>query len=72
MMNSTTPRTLPKSEWSRRFAEKLRALRPALSTVEAVQRAIATYADAQDLSPEEAAQIYATELPPADPGTPGD
>ncbi len=40
--------------------------------LDAMARAENTFADASDLMPEEAAEIYALELPPNDPGTPGD
>lgn len=61
---------MTKSEWIRRFAAKLCEIQGPACT-EAVSIAMTTYPDASDLSPEEAAEIYALEEPPGDVGAPG-
>ena len=64
--------TLKKAEWLDRFASKIGKLLPSMTLDDATMRAEETFPNASDLSPEEAAEIYALELPPADPGAPGD
>jgi len=64
--------TLTKVQWLDRFTSKLGKLLPSLSLADATKRAEETFSDTRDLEPEEAAEIYALELPPADPGEPGD
>lgn len=63
---------LPTATWLDRFASKLGKLLPGMSLAEATKRAGETFAEANDLDPDEAAEIYALELPPAEPGAPGD
>jgi len=64
---------IPKDEWVPRFAKKLRETLPEVSGNEAMDLALAeaTYPEAQDLTPEEAVEIYLLEEPPADVGDPG-
>lgn len=61
-----------KCVWVLRFAAHLHKIEPAVSGTVAAQIANDTFAEASDLSPEEAAEIYALEQPPADVGAPGD
>ena len=61
-----------KAVWLLRFARRLHEIQPAVSGVAAAEIAVATYPDAQDLAPEEAADIYALEEPPSEVGAPGD
>lgn len=65
---------IPQDEWVPRFAKKLRQLQPGMAGDDAMGLALAeaTYPEASDLTPEEAAEIYALEEPPADFGAPGD
>ena len=68
----SAPLPLPESLWIDAFANELGRLLPSMTAEEATQRARETWADASDLSPQEAAEIYAEELPPGAPGAPGD
>ena len=68
-MNATPPLTKPL--WLDRFASQVGALVHGVSPAEAWHYAEETFADAQDLTPEEAAEIFAHELPPLDASTPG-
>ena len=61
-----------KTEWLLRFAARLHQVHPGMAGSVAAEIATLTYADARDLSPEEAAEIYALEEPPGDAGAPGD
>ncbi|MBC7760604.1 MAG: hypothetical protein H7201_02155 [Candidatus Saccharibacteria bacterium] len=56
---------IPQDEWVPRFAWKLRQLRPGVAGDDAMGLALAeaTYPEASDLTPEEAAEIYALEEP---------
>ena len=63
---------LAKAQWLERFATQLLKLIPTMNIADARTRAGDTFGDANDLAPEEAAKIYVLELPPANPGTPGD
>lgn len=65
-------RRLENSQWLDRFTIRLMVLLPTLSLVEARRRASETVVEASDLEPEEAADIFASELPPVDAGSPGD
>lgn len=62
----------PKPVWLDRFANRLGVLLPTIDAQSASAAADATFVDAADLSPEEAADIYALEAPPDDPGATGD
>lgn len=66
------PHHLTEAQWIDRFMNRLGSLLPSLKADDALDHAKATFPDASDLEPEEAAEIYALELPPADAGTPGD
>ena len=61
-----------KTEWLLRFAARLHQVQAGIAGSVAAEIAMSTYADARDLSPEEAAEIYALEEPPGDAGAPGD
>lgn len=63
--------SIDKASWALRFATHLRQLQPAIEGAEAMRIALATFDDASDLTPEEAAEIYALEEPPGDVGAPG-
>jgi hypothetical protein len=65
---------IPKDEWVPRFAKKLREILPEVSGNEAMDLALAeaTYPEAEDLTPEEAVEIYLLEEPPAEVGHPGE
>jgi hypothetical protein len=58
---------IPKDEWVPRFARKLRELQPKVAGDDAMGLALAeaTYLEAQDMTPEEAAEVYALEQPPS-------
>ena len=64
---------LPKDAWVPRFAKALREQLPEVSGNEAMGLALAeaTYPEAEDLTPEEAVEIYLLEGPPADNGAAG-
>ena len=49
---------------------RLGHLLPSVTIDEAAEIALTTYVDAYDLKPEDAADIYAAELPPGDAGAP--
>lgn len=59
---------LPKPVWLDRFGARLMQLQPRMNPVTAAQHAVATYADAADWEPEEAADIFAAEEPPDEVG----
>ena len=55
----------PKAAWTDHFAARLGELLPGLG--ECVhQHALITFDEASDLSPQEAAEIFALEMPPED------
>lgn len=58
--------------WVRAFAKRLFQLQGAIRGRNSTAAARKSYRDARDLSPEEAAEIYAAHLPPRQPGEPGD
>ena len=60
-----------KAQWLDRFATRLLELIPNVSIGDVQTRAGETFCDANDLTPEEAAEIYVRKLPPAEPGAPG-
>lgn len=60
------------NEWTARFAARLRRLQMNAGGVSANLVANERYVEASDLDPEEAAEIYAAESMPEDPGAPGD
>ena len=64
---------IPKEEWVPSFAKAFREQLPEVSGDEAMSLALAeaTYPEAEDLTPEEAVNIYLREKPPDDLGTPG-
>lgn len=64
------PHHLNESEWVDRFLNKLGTIQPGIHAAGATERALEAYANVTDLGPEEAAEIYALELPPGDPGAP--
>ena len=59
-----------KRDWIDRFGRCLMKLEPAMSAETAAEHAKATYADAKDLTPGEAAEIFAAEQPPGEVGAP--
>jgi hypothetical protein len=61
---------IPRDEWVPRFAKKLRELIPEVGGEEAMSLAFAEsmFPEAEELTPEEAAEIYLLEEPPADLG----
>jgi hypothetical protein len=56
----------PSAAWLDRFTMRLGHLLPSVTIDEAAEIALTTYVDACDLKPEDAADIYAAELPPAE------
>lgn len=64
--------SVPEPAWLDRFANRLGVLLPAIDPQFASAAAEATFCDAADLTPEEAAEIFALEAPPVDPGATGD
>jgi hypothetical protein len=64
--------TIPKDEWVPRFAKRMRELLPEVSGNEAMELALAeaTYPEAEDLTLEEAVDIYLLEEPPEHVGQP--
>jgi hypothetical protein len=68
------PQRIPKDEWVLRFAKKLREQLPEVSGDEAMALALgeATYPEAEDLTPEEAVEIYLLEEPPGAATAPED
>jgi len=68
----TMPHHLSEPQWVDRFLGRLGTLVPGIHAAGANERALQTYADAGDLGPEEAAELYAPELPPGDIGEPGE
>jgi hypothetical protein len=60
--------TIPKDEWVPRFAKKLRQLQPDVDGDDAMGLALAeaTYPEAEDLTPEEAVEVYLLEEPPGE------
>ena len=63
---------IPKDEWVPRFARKLRQRQPSVAGAMGLAPAEATYPEAADLTPEEAAEIYALEEPPGEASPGGD
>lgn len=61
---------IPKDEWVPRFAKALREQLPEVSGDEAMALALAeaTYPESDDLTPEEAVEIYLLEEPPGEVG----
>ena len=55
----------PKRIWLDRFSARLMQLKSAMSFPTAAKHAVATWPEAADLEPEEAAEIYAIDIPPA-------
>ncbi|HEY9027569.1 MAG TPA: hypothetical protein VIO33_03705 [Burkholderiaceae bacterium] len=56
--------------WIERFANRLLQLMPSKHPLDAVRDAAESFADSSHLPPEEAAEIYVLEPPPADSGEP--
>jgi hypothetical protein len=56
---------LPPDQWLPRFSAKLRELSPTVSAADVIGIALEAYKDADDLEPEEAAEAYASNSPPA-------
>ena len=54
------------SEWIDRFSNRLGALLPAMDPIEVTRRAVEVENEAYEYEPEEAAEVYALELPPLD------
>ena len=61
---------LPRPLWIDASSMRLGELLPALAPIEADAFASDTFDEAADLEPAEAAEIFANELPPGDPGAP--
>lgn len=61
----------PKPLWLDRFAMRAGMLLPNLQPAHASALAEQVFSEAADLPPDEAAEIYALELPPCDEGAPG-
>ena len=59
---------ISKTEWTMRFAARLRKVRMNAGGLSAMLVAVKTYDTNSKLEPEEAADDYATETPPDDPG----
>jgi hypothetical protein len=57
-----------KREWIDCFGACLMKLEPAMSAETAAEHAAAAYDDAKDLSPVDAAEIFAAEQPPGEAG----
>lgn len=57
---------LTEAQWVDRFLSRLGELMPSIHSAGVNQRAYQAYADAGDLGPEEAADLYRLELPPGD------
>lgn len=66
------PHHLTEPQWVDRFLSRLGSLVPSIHAAGANERALQTYAYASDLGPEEAAEVYALELPPGEAGPPGE
>ena len=60
--------SLPKPVWHDRFGARLLQLQPRMNAVTAAEHAVVTYADAADMEPELAAEIFAAEEPPGEVG----
>lgn len=63
---------LGEAVWVRAFAKRLFQLQGSIRGRNSTAAARRSYRDARDLSPEEAAEIYAADLPPPHAGSPGD
>ena len=59
-----------KTVWLDGFAASLMQLQPRMNAVVAAFHAAATYPDARNLSPKEAAEIFTLEEPPGEAGLP--
>jgi hypothetical protein len=64
------PNQIDERAWVDRFMNRISRLVPHMKPADAIAHATETYAEANDLEPEEAAEIYALECPPADCGAP--
>lgn len=64
------PHNLTEPQWVDRFLNKLGQLVHNFSIKDAMQAALATYPDASDMEPEEAAEVFALECPPGECGAP--
>lgn len=62
---------IDKPSWLLRFARQLHKIQPAMAGSVAAPIALTAYPDASDMKPEEAAEIYALEVPPGDVEAPG-
>ena len=62
---------LPRAIWIDRFVMRAGELVPGSSPQQIQQHVEGVYEYAGDMSPEEAAEIFALELPPDDDGAPG-
>lgn len=60
--------SVPKDDWVLRFANRLREMIPKATSEEAMGLALVevTYPEANDLTPEEAVEIYLLEEPPGE------
>jgi hypothetical protein len=63
---------LTEAQWIDKFLSSLGPRLPDMRLAEATEWAQLMYAEASDLDPYEAAEIFALELPPRDAGTAGD
>lgn len=68
MQSNHSNRPLATPIWIGRFAIRLMELRSEMNAVTAAQLAVASYSDASELDPEEAAEILATVGPIGDFG----
>lgn len=66
------PHHLTEAQWVDRFLNRLGSVMPGIHAAGANERALQIYTDSGDVGPEEAAEIYALELPPGDAGTPAE
>jgi hypothetical protein len=63
---------LTEPQWVDRFLDRLGTLKPSVHAAGSRERALQAYAEAADNGPEEAAERFALELPPADAGAAGE
>lgn len=68
MQSNDSNRPLAKPIWIDRFGTRLTELRSGMNAVTAAQLAVASYSDASELAPEEAAEIFATVWPVGEVG----
>lgn len=69
-INSVDMEPTFKTVWLDGFAARLMQLQPKMNAAVAALRAAATYSEARNLSPKEAAEIFALEEQPGEAGLP--